>query len=346
MAGMPPLLACLAAAALAAAIVTMLGWQRECGLRLRAPNRRWAYVPVVAGGVVLLAVPLGTPAPGSMTLNLAVALAAAVAVELMARGLCQHAVHRWGPAVSSLAVAAAFAPVDVLGLPGQGRDVTTTVVLTDVAFGFALSALRWRVNTIWVQIVLHAGRNVLVVTGSTGAAGWPPVLAAIVFAAVGARLVGGYRKVDISIRPTARVLCVDDRGRVFLLCWRDPFDDTRVWDLPGGGINAGETALEAARRELYEETGYPGDHVLDRHVLSTRDSYWNATRYVGREPVYLARISAPGRPSSSGQDPRERAMILDGRWVSPSAAAGLPGRIQAADLNRLTHAECSDGNRA
>lgn len=49
-----------------------------------------------------------------------------------------------------------------------------------------------------------------------------------------------------------RVLALDSQGRCLLV----KMSYARQWYLPGGGIDAGETAREAALRELIEETGY------------------------------------------------------------------------------------------
>jgi 8-oxo-dGTP diphosphatase len=51
------------------------------------------------------------------------------------------------------------------------------------------------------------------------------------------------------------------RGRI-LLC-RHEKGGEEVWLLPGGGVNAGESLLDALQRELWEETGlFPEDAEL------------------------------------------------------------------------------------
>ena len=58
-------------------------------------------------------------------------------------------------------------------------------------------------------------------------------------------------------RRTARVMVFDPAGRVLLIrCVVQRADGELVfWLTPGGEIEAGETPLEAARRELREELG-------------------------------------------------------------------------------------------
>ena len=58
-------------------------------------------------------------------------------------------------------------------------------------------------------------------------------------------------------RTAARVVLLDRDGHVLLLQAADPADASKGhwWEIPGGGMDPGESSEAAARRELYEETG-------------------------------------------------------------------------------------------
>lgn len=58
-------------------------------------------------------------------------------------------------------------------------------------------------------------------------------------------------------RQAARVICFDPAGRILLIRSSDPADRSKPpwWELPGGGIDAGETPEHAIARELAEEAG-------------------------------------------------------------------------------------------
>ena len=58
----------------------------------------------------------------------------------------------------------------------------------------------------------------------------------------------------LRIREAARALLLDPDDRVLLVRFEFPSGETR-WALPGGGVEPGETASDAVRRELVEEVG-------------------------------------------------------------------------------------------
>ncbi|TDE38807.1 NUDIX domain-containing protein [Nonomuraea mesophila] len=56
------------------------------------------------------------------------------------------------------------------------------------------------------------------------------------------------------LRVSAYAICVED-GRILLARWVGPAGE-RLWTLPGGGLDHGEDPVDAAIREVEEETGY------------------------------------------------------------------------------------------
>ncbi|SEG87282.1 8-oxo-dGTP pyrophosphatase MutT, NUDIX family [Nonomuraea solani] len=132
-------------------------------------------------------------------------------------------------------------------------------------------------------------------------------------------------------RPAARVVCLDRDGRVLLMHWYDEVSRMDIWEPPGGGIDPGETPLEAARRELTEETGLPGAVVQDRCVEVERDFTWLGTRYVKREPFYLATFDETRPEVSPGALTAEESTAFLGHvW-----AEVLPESVEPPDLAKV-----------
>jgi 8-oxo-dGTP pyrophosphatase MutT (NUDIX family) len=148
---------------------------------------------------------------------------------------------------------------------------------------------------------------------------------------------------EIVDRPAVRVVCIDHQDRVLLLRWRDPMDGSCLWEPPGGGIEPGETALEAARRELEEETGLPGSTVTAHHVMVRRDVVWAGKRFVGEEAFFLARMQDPAPISHDGLREYETGIFQEHAWVSWSEIGSLADRVEPPELLEVLRALDGEG---
>ena len=147
---------------------------------------------------------------------------------------------------------------------------------------------------------------------------------------------------EIVNRPTVRVICLDQAGRVLLMRWRDPVDGHRLWEPPGGGIEDGETPLHAARRELVEETGFDPARIGEDNIVIERDTLWKGKRFMGSEPYFLARFDGD-RPTVRQED---HPHLIEVTWLSADEVAALPDQVEPPELFTIIAAFDPDGHWA
>jgi 8-oxo-dGTP pyrophosphatase MutT (NUDIX family) len=141
---------------------------------------------------------------------------------------------------------------------------------------------------------------------------------------------------DVICRDAVRVLVLDARGRLLLLNTCDPArPGMEWWELPGGGVRPGEGLEEAARRELYEETGI-GAEGFEGNLgeVEARFSF-NGREYKQRESVFLLRVEEADVHASGFDGEVEQAAHLGHRWWIPEEAFAAGLRLHPPELARL-----------
>ena len=118
------------------------------------------------------------------------------------------------------------------------------------------------------------------------------------------------------LRHAARVVLIDARERVLLLKWRLQ-DGGHIWITPGGGLDAGESHIEAALRELWEEVGLEARELgtcvwLRDHVFT-----WNGRLLRQRERFYLVRVERH-EVDRRHNLAEEKEVMEEARWWSLS----------------------------
>jgi ADP-ribose pyrophosphatase YjhB (NUDIX family) len=118
-----------------------------------------------------------------------------------------------------------------------------------------------------------------------------------------------------SVVPSANVIVVDNRGKILMI----RRTDNGNWAVPGGGMDLGESIIDAAVRETREETGITceitgliGIYTNPHHVI-----LYTSNGEVRQEfsIVFTARpVSGELRPSSESSE---------SQWVSPAVIPSL-----------------------
>jgi 8-oxo-dGTP pyrophosphatase MutT (NUDIX family) len=135
-------------------------------------------------------------------------------------------------------------------------------------------------------------------------------------------------------RRAARVLLVDDDGRVLLQNCCDPAArELSWWNTTGGGIDDGETAPQAAARELHEETGLQVDPSTLGEVVHERitEFRFGGSDYRQREEYFLVRTSAFDA-APTGHSDLETQAVLGMRWWSREELRRTVERVYPEEL--------------
>ncbi|WP_170323657.1 NUDIX domain-containing protein [Cryptosporangium phraense] len=125
-------------------------------------------------------------------------------------------------------------------------------------------------------------------------------------------------------RLSGRLLVLDPQDRLLLVRSRDPGypELGEWWEVPGGGVDPGETTVEAALRELREETGVALEpSTVGPAVWELEMTYlWLGRRRWARQAIHLARPSGTPEPVSEVHyTPEEQDTFLAAEWVPVSA---------------------------
>jgi len=134
----------------------------------------------------------------------------------------------------------------------------------------------------------------------------------------------------VPYRRGARLILLDDAERVLMVQGHDVDNPSRHWWFtPGGGIDPGEAEVDAAVRELCEETGLVVDPSGVVGPVATRSAVFDFQRQAVRqdEVFFLARIDAPAPVVTDGWTDVERTFMDEVRWWELDALERVPEEV-------------------
>lgn len=145
---------------------------------------------------------------------------------------------------------------------------------------------------------------------------------------------------EYRLRRSARVLLFDENGDILLIRFAAEREDGLFvfWVTPGGEVEAGESDLAAARRELREELGLDLALVGPVHE-ENGGTYTHLGETVRNHDVFFSARCGRAEPVLAGVTADEVALMQEARWwrlselsstaemVFPVGLAELAGRL-------------------
>lgn len=131
---------------------------------------------------------------------------------------------------------------------------------------------------------------------------------------------------ELEIRRSARLFIVDGNGRLLLFQYHDEHQSP-FWATAGGELKSDESYLEAARRELREETGLD---VAIGGMLKERDAVYPVARSTPArwlEKYFLVRCPAQSVVHDHGWTDEEKCTIQTWKWWRLDEMRGQPDSV-------------------
>jgi len=126
---------------------------------------------------------------------------------------------------------------------------------------------------------------------------------------------------ELPVRLAGRVIVIDPADRVLLFFYDDPPPKGKHWSTPGGGLEPGEDFHAAARRELFEETGWADVPVPAQEVLVNSNVQWASITgaqalCLQHDHYFVGRVPEEERPLGPVAAMHAADGIVTHRWWS------------------------------
>ena len=137
-------------------------------------------------------------------------------------------------------------------------------------------------------------------------------------------------------RASVKLLLLDPDERLLLLRSTDPSTGGTQWYPVGGGVEDGESLVEAARREAHEETGL-AEPFDGAHVWTRDHTYRYDGRTVDVHEDWLLVPVAHFEPAPTSLSPYEVRTLSGARWWRTDELVATAETVFPPDLGaRLT----------